>query len=66
MENITFSGDLLGSLEDLVERVLLKYRFCDGHDFDHGIPVDCPLTPIVNINGQDFCARHQSQAWVNQ
>lgn len=60
------TGTIFEDLTDLVERVLLKHRSCDGHDFHMGEAFPCPLTPIVNINGQDFCARHQSQAWVNQ
>lgn len=54
---------MMDELLELVDRVLLPYRECDGHNFDHGIPVDCPMEPVCNINGQDFCVKHMDQAW---
>lgn len=61
-----YSGNLLEGLIDLVDGILLPHRDCDGHDFHMGESFRCPMPPVRNIGGQDFCAKHANQAWESQ
>lgn len=58
-----YSGNFIEGLLDVVDRILLPYSECDGHDFYMSEPFPCQNRPTVEISGQHFCVKHMSQAW---